>query len=354
MRRPVPVAAVATLVMLALAAPALRTEFTSVDASVLPEERSARVVAEALDTEFPPNRTAPTYLAVTAPEGPATVTRLAAYADAVQGVPGVAGVDAPQRVGPGTWRIDVTPHEGDLTGTSQQMVRDIRALDAPFPVQVGGGSAAFVDQSASLADRVPLAVAIVAVSTIALLFLMTGSVLLPIKAVVLNLLTVAAAFGVLVTIFQDGRLEGLLAYTSQGALEQTQPILLAVVAFGLSTDYGVFLLTRIKEARDAGADDREAVATGLERTGRIVTAAALLFCIAIGAFATSEIVFIKEVGIGTAAAVIIDATIVRAFLVPSLMRLLGRWNWWAPRPLRRLHDRFGLRESEPLAGGGAA
>jgi RND superfamily putative drug exporter len=148
-----------------------------------------------------------------------------------------------------------------------------------------------------------------------------------------------------VFVFQDGRLEGLLDYTSQGALEQTQPILLFAMAFGLSTDYGVFLLSRIKEARDNGAGERESVAIGLERTGRIVSAAALLFFVAIGAFATSSIIFIKEVGLGTALAVMIDATIVRALLVPSLMALLGRWNWWAPRPLAGLHRRLGLREA---------
>ncbi|MDQ4048948.1 MAG: MMPL family transporter, partial [Actinomycetota bacterium] len=145
-------------------------------------------------------------------------------------------------------------------------------------------------------------------------------------------------------IFQDGRLEGLLGYESQGAVEQTMPILLFAVAFGLSTDYAVFLLSRIKEARDRGASDRESVPLGLERSGRIVTAAALLFCIAIGAFATSEIVFIKQNGIGTALAVLIDATIIRALLVPALMELLGRWNWWAPSPLRRLHARLALGE----------
>jgi RND superfamily putative drug exporter len=170
-------------------------------------------------------------------------------------------------------------------------------------------------------------------------------VVLPIKALVMNVLTLSAVFGILVLIFQDGRLEGLLGYTSQGALETTMPLLLFAVAFGLSTDYGVFLLTRIKEARDGGAGDREAVAVGLERTGRIVTYAALLFCIAIGAFATSEVVFIKELGVGTALAVLIDAFLVRALLVPSLMALLGRWNWWAPRPLARLHARFGMREA---------
>jgi uncharacterized membrane protein YdfJ with MMPL/SSD domain len=147
-------------------------------------------------------------------------------------------------------------------------------------------------------------------------------------------------------VFQDGRFEGLLGYTSQGGLESTQPLLLFAVVFGLSTDYGVFLLSRIKEARENGASDSEAVAIGLERTGRIVTAAALLFAVAIGAFVTSEMIFIKELGLGTALAVLIDATVIRALLVPSLMELLGKWNWWAPRPLRRLHRRIGLSEAQ--------
>jgi RND superfamily putative drug exporter len=160
-------------------------------------------------------------------------------------------------------------------------------------------------------------------------------VVLPVKALIMNVLSISAAFGLLVLVFQDGRLEGLLGYTSQGALESTQPLVLLAAAFGLSTDYGVFLLTRIKEAHDAGASNEEAVALGLARTGRLVTAAALLLTVALAAFATSEIIFIKQVGLGTAAAVLIDASIVRALLVPSLMRLLGEWNWWAPRPLRR-------------------
>jgi RND superfamily putative drug exporter len=179
------------------------------------------------------------------------------------------------------------------------------------------------------------------------LFLMTGSVVLPLKAILMNALTLSATFGILVLVFQDGRLENLLCYTSQGALEATQPVFLFAVAFGLSTDYGVFLLARIKEARDRGLTNDEAVAVGLERTGRIVTAAALLFCVAVSAFATSQIIFLKELGIGTALAVLIDATIVRALLVPSLMKLLGDWNWWAPRLLARLHDRIGLRETAP-------
>ena len=160
----------------------------------------------------------------------------------------------------------------------------------------------------------------------------------------MNALNLSAVFGILVLTFQHGNLEGLLGYRGQGALDATQPILLFAVAFGLSTDYAVFLLSRIKEARDSGASDSESVAIGLERTGRIVTAAALLFSIAIGAFATSQIIFIKENGIGTALAVLIDASVVRALLVPSLMELLGKWNWWAPRPLRRLHARLGFGE----------
>jgi RND superfamily putative drug exporter len=210
---------------------------------------------------------------------------------------------------------------------------------------VTGFTASFVDLQDSLAEHLPLVLAIVAIVTILVLFLMTGSVVLPIKQLIMNLLGLSAVFGILVLIFQDGRFEGLLGYTSDGGLESTQPLLLFAVAFGLSTDYGVFLLARIKEARDGGASDSEAVAVGLERTGRIVTAAALLFCIAIGSFVTSEIIFIKQVGLGTALAVLIDATIIRALLVPSLMELLGKWNWWAPAPLRRLHARIGLSEA---------
>jgi RND superfamily putative drug exporter len=164
----------------------------------------------------------------------------------------------------------------------------------------------------------------------------------------MNALTLSAVFGILVLIFQDGNLEGLLSFRSPGALDATQPILLFAVGFGLATDYGVFLLSRIKEAYDAGAPNRTAVAIGLERSGRIVTAAALLFAVAIGAFASSGIVFIKELGIGAALAVLIDASIVRALLVPSLMAMLGSLNWWAPKPLRALHRRLGLHEGERL------
>ena len=218
------------------------------------------------------------------------------------------------------------------------------ALPTADPVLVGGRAAFLVDQKRSLGERLPWAALIVVLVTLLVLFAMTGSLLLPIKAVILNLLTISAVFGVLVLIFQRGHLQGLLDFRSPGAIDTTQPLMIAAIAFGLSTDYGVFLLSRIKEARDAGLDDRQAVALGLERTGRIVTAAALLFVVAIGAFTTSRIVQIKEIGLGTAVAVSLDATVVRALLVPSLMQLLGRWNWWAPAPLARLHRRLGLGE----------
>ena len=223
-------------------------------------------------------------------------------------------------------------------------MRNIRAIRAPVYVGVAGQTAAFLDLEHSLGAHLPAVLAVIIAVTLIVLFLFTGSVVLPVKAVLMNFLSLSAVLGILVLIFQDGNLQGLLSFTSQGALDATQPIFLAAVAFGLATDYGVFLLSRIKEARDGGASDSEAVAVGLERTGRIVTAAAILFAVAIGAFATSKLVFIKELGVGTALAVLIDASIIRALLVPSLMELLGSWNWWAPKPLRRVHDRIGLRE----------
>jgi putative drug exporter of the RND superfamily len=340
MKRPGPIAIAASTLLIVMGLPFLRIDFTGVDASVLPRDRSARVVQDALDSEFPPGRTAPIYVIARSQDAAAVRT----YATGLRSIPGVDAVARPEQAD-GVWRIDVVSPSTALAEPSKQIVRDIRATDAPFPIQVGGGTAAFMDQQSSLRASLPLALALLCTTTLVILFAMTGSVVLPVKALLMNLLSLSAAFGLLVLIFQDGRLEGLLSFTAQGALEATQPILLFCVAFGLSTDYGVFLLTRIKEARDAGAPDREAVAIGLERTGRIVTFAALLFCIAIGAFATSQVVFIKELGVGTALAVLIDAFIVRSLLVPSLMALLGRWNWWAPRPLARLHARLRLGEA---------
>src|SRR5215211_247781 len=338
MRVPGRIAAASAALLIALGIPFLSIEFTSVDARVLPESASARQVDDALRDEFPPFRTTPIQLAVEGDEGDARrIARQAGETD------GVAAVSPPTDLEGGVWVIEATSSNGALTEQSQDLVERLRAI--PGDVLVTGDTAHFVDLQDSLVDHLPLVLLIVAAATIVVLFLMTGSIVLPIKQLVMNALGLSAVFGILVMIFQDGRFEGLLGYTSQGALEPTQLLLLFAVSFGLSTDYGVFLLSRIKEARDSGASDSEAVAIGLERTGRIVTAAALLFSIAIGAFVTSEIVFIKQLGLGTAIAVLIDATIIRALLVPSLMEMLGRWNWWAPAPLRRLHERIGLSEA---------
>ena len=342
MRFPIGIAVAGTVILLALGAPFLNIKLTGVDASVLPDGSAAKKVDSVLRADFAGADTSPILVAVEAPEsGKAAVD---AYAQELGTLDHAAQIVPPQFIGDDTWRIDVLPEGRALADSSHDLVRDIRAVDPAGTTLVGGESADHVDQLSAIADGLPLALVILAGLTFVTLFLMTGSVILPIKALVMNLLTVSATFGILVMIFQHGRFEGLLDYTSQGALESTQPVFLFAVVFGLSTDYAVFLLTRIKEARDAGAGERESVALGLQRTGRIVTAAALLFAIALGAFATSEIIFIKELGIGTAVAVLIDATIVRAMLVPSLMALLGKANWWAPKPLRRLHDRIGLSE----------
>ena len=194
------------------------------------------------------------------------------------------------------------------------------------------------------------ALLMLAALTFALLWLMTGSVVLPVKALLMNVLTVGATLGVLTLVFQDGRLEGLLGYTGNGGIEPTDFLVTATLVFALSTDYGVFLLGRIKEARDRGLSDREAVASGLSVTGSVVTAAAILLAVAIGVFVTSEVLFIKQIGLGVAVGVLIDAFVVRALLVPSLMALLGPWNWWSPKPLRWLHERVNLEEPVAVQG----
>jgi uncharacterized membrane protein YdfJ with MMPL/SSD domain len=344
MRRPGPIAALSATFLIALGIPFTGIKFITVSAGVLPTSASARQVNDTLTTQFPPNRTTPIEVVVGAPAGSQQIRELSAR---IRQLPDVSAVAPAQPAGANLSLVDVAPVQAPLSTATKQLVHDIRGIDRPYYVGVAGQTAAYIDLEHSLGAHLPAVLAVIVASTLIVLFLFTGSVLLPIKAILMNLLSLSAVFGILVLIFQDGNLEGLLGYTSQGALDATQPIFLAAVAFGLATDYGVFLLSRIKEARDHGASDSEAVAVGLERTGRIVTAAALLFAVAIGAFATSQLVFIKELGIGTALAVLIDASIVRALLVPSLMELLGKWNWWAPAPLRRLHARIGLTETAP-------
>jgi RND superfamily putative drug exporter len=352
MRRPIPVATASALFLIILGLPFFQIKFDTVDPTVLPESSSARQAYDTVSTEFPPYHETPIWIDVEG-GGPKAAAQVAA---AVRGVEGVAEVAPPQRLKAGVTAVQAVSANPFRSEASQDTVRAIRDLPPPpgASVEVSGATADFVDFQSSLSAHLPIALGIVILATLVVLFLMTGSVILPIKSLIMNFLNLSAVFGLLVLIFQDGRFESFLSYTSPGAIEQTMPILLFAVAFGLSTDYAVFLLSRIKEARDNGASDSESVAIGLERTGRIVTAAALLFAVAMGAFATSKIIFIKENGVGTALAVLIDASIIRALLVPSLMELLGKWNWWAPAPLRKLHERWGISETEPVAGGSGA
>jgi RND superfamily putative drug exporter len=195
-----------------------------------------------------------------------------------------------------------------------------------------------------MAHRALYAVGLVVLGTFVLLFLMTGSVVIPVKALLLNVVSLGAALGVVAWVFEQGHLEGLLNFSSVGAVESMVPFLVLAFGFGLSMDYEVFLLSRITEFHRAGYENDRAVSLGLQRTGRIITSAALLIVIVFGGFIAGDILIIKEMGLALVAAVVIDATLVRMLLVPATMTLLGRWNWWAPAPLRRLHARFGITE----------
>jgi uncharacterized membrane protein YdfJ with MMPL/SSD domain len=342
MRRPARVAAVTGLLMLALALPSLRAVWTPVDASVIPKGESSRTVADTLARDFGGQDSSPVIIALDAPASQRA--GVAAYAATLEGLPGVQAVAAPRALDDSTWQVDVAVAGSPEGDAAQGLVQEVRERPAPYPLLVGGAAAEFVDQQDAIGSNLPLAVSLLVALTFAVLWLMTGSVVLPIKAILMNALTVGSALGVLTLVFQDGRFESLLGYTANGGVEPTDFLVAAALVFALSTDYGVFLLGRIKEARTAGRSEREAVAIGVQRTGAVVTAAAILLAVAIGAFITSSISFIQQIGVASAAGVLIDAFVVRALLVPSLMALLGRWNWWSPRPLLRVHGRIGMRE----------
>jgi uncharacterized membrane protein YdfJ with MMPL/SSD domain len=352
MRRPGAVAVLTAAAMAAAAIPALGAAWSaSDDASVIPTGQSARVVADALTRAFGASSDAPVTVAVTAPsDAGAEVRALARRIGTIDGVEDPAGrpggAPPAHAVGRDLWTIDAEVH-GDSAGPgAQRVVRAIRALTPRFPTRVTGDAATFIDQQQAIGAHLVPAVGLLALLTFLILWLMTGSVVLPLKALVMNALTVGAALSAIVLIYQHGRLTGLLHYTPDGGVEPTDFVVSATVVFALSTDYGVFLLGRIKEARDrqlasgAAVDEREAVASGLGVTGRVVTGAAILLAVAIGAFSTSEISFIQQIGVAVAVGVLLDAFIVRSLLVPSLMALLGRWNWWSPAPVRWLHARL--------------
>jgi uncharacterized membrane protein YdfJ with MMPL/SSD domain len=343
MRHPGPVAIVTAAVMVAAALPALGTKWTpAADSSVIPQGQSARTVADALTRDFAGAGRLPVTVAITAPGSDTAAVH--GYARRIGELHGVTGITPPRYLGRATWQVNAAV-TGDSAGAdAQRVVRRVRALAPPFPTKVTGDAATFVDQQAAISSHLPVAVGLLAVLTFVVLWLMTDSVVLPLKAIVMNALTVGASLAPLILIYQHGRLTGLLGYTPNGGVEPTDFVVAATVVFALSTDYGVFLLGRIKEAREASdpahPDEREAVAAGLGATGRVITAAAILLAVAIGAFSTSSISFIQQIGVATATGVMLDAFVVRSLLVPSLMALLGRWNWWAPGSMRSLRRRI--------------
>ncbi|MDP3984181.1 MAG: MMPL family transporter, partial [Acidimicrobiia bacterium] len=360
MRRPLPIATAAVALLVAFGLPFLGVNLVQSDDRVLPDSSAARQVGDILRAEFDSFESAA--IQVVAPTVSNSET-VASYSAALSALDGVARVDSSTgsyvggkqliaagpahsrfTIGGGTY-WSVVPAVEPNSEAAEELVAAVRALDAPGEVLVGGVTADLVDTKDALFSRLPIALGFIGLVTFVVLFLMFGSVLVPAKAVVLNLLSLSATFGALVWIFQDGHLSGVLGFTPTGGLDLTIPILMFAIAFGLSMDYEVFLLSRIKEEHDNGADDIAAVAGGLERTGRIVTAAAVLIAVVFVAFATSQVMFMKMFGIGMTLAVLVDAFIVRSTLVPAFMRLAGRANWWAPRWMRPIYRRFGFSES---------
>jgi trehalose monomycolate/heme transporter len=347
MRRPLVYVTVITIALLALGAPFLRISWGGTDARTLPAASTVRQVSEALDSQFPVNSTDPIEALITGAGASAGGPALASYLHRIDAIPGVTGAQVTGVKGDVT-RVDIGYTPAAVSSAARQIVTEIRALTPPpgTAVLVGGTTAGLVDELASLGSTLPWMALLVCLSTFVLLFLAFGSVVLPLKAIVMNVLSLAATFGVVVWIFQWGHLSGLLRFTPTGSIDPTMPILMLAIVFGLSMDYEVFLLSRIRERYDQTGDNTTAVAAGLQRTGGLITSLALLLIIVVGAFSASGIAFIKLLGVGMIVALLVDATVVRILLVPATMRLLGRANWWAPRPLRRLYARYGIKEEE--------
>jgi RND superfamily putative drug exporter len=343
MRRPVAVALASSVAMLAAAYPLLSSTLTGPSAEAVPPTQPSYPVAEYMERTYPTDVREPI---IATARGRASNAQLGAFNRRIARIDGIRTarpfVRASRRVSYATFG----PDGKALHGNVQDGVREIRSLDAPggSELLVSGNTARFIDQKQSIVDHLPLVIAIVAVTTIFLLFMLTGSVILPLKTLVMNGLTLSATLGLLVLAFQEGALAGPLDYTGPSAIEVTTLVFLFAISFGLATDYAVLVMARIKEHHDRGMPNEEAVATGIARTGRVITAAAVMLAVVFLAFATSKVFFMKQAGVGQAAAVLIDATIVRALLVPSLMRLFGDWNWWAPAPLRRFQEHYGFRE----------
>jgi putative drug exporter of the RND superfamily len=344
MRRPLAVALGSGALLLAAAAPLLWTTLTGPSAEAVPKNQPSYDAYRYLEAHYPRDVTEAVTVAV---DGRATPAQLAAFhrrieavGDVVRGAPFVAATGS-------VAYANFALAQPALSSASQDAVHEIRDLAPPAAatVLVSGNSARFIDQKQSLLEHAPLVVAIIAVSTLVILFLLTGSVLLPLKTLLMNSLTLGATLGILVLAFQAGWLDGPLGYSGPAAIEVTSLVFLFAVIFGLATDYAVLVMARIKERHDLGDSNEEAVAIGIGRTGRVITAAAVAIALVFLAFSVSSVFFVKQIAIGMAFGVMIDATIVRALLVPSLMRLLGDWNWWAPAPLRRIYLRLGISEA---------
>jgi trehalose monomycolate/heme transporter len=350
MRRPIVFTVVTVALLIAMALPFLRVQFGGIDERALPAGTESRVVAETIRADFPEDPSGPIEVVMTLPDVVDSPTGGAALQEYVAAVADVPGVDAATVTGAAgnTARVGIA-YDGDpVDADARALVNEIRAVPAPpgAEVLVGGQSAVLTDLLESLGALLPWMALMVVTTTFVLLFLAFGSVVLPVKALIMNVLSIGASFGALVWIFQEGHLSGPLGFTPTGFVEATQPILVLAIIFGLSMDYEVFLMSRIREQYDLTGDNTAAVATGLQRTGGIITSAALLLIVVIGAFSLSGITFIKMIGVAMLIAVVVDATIVRILLVPATMRLLGRANWWAPGPLRRLYARYGIREDD--------
>ena len=347
MRRPVWVLVAVTTGLLVLASPFLGVKWGSVDHRILPDDAPSYIAMDKLATEFGDESSSANLLLDGTDQAD-----VQAYVADVEAVPGVTGVQPVAQNGDVTL-LRASWEGSSQTPASQDLVREIRDVEpASGEALVGGLTAETIDLATSVSDHLPWMGLIVVVVMMVLLFLAFGSVVLPVKAVLMNVLSITASFGVVTWIFSDGNLEGLLDFTSQGFLDLTNPILMLAILFGLSMDYEVFLLSRVREQWDAGAGASPgrrndlAVATGLQKTGRIITSAALLLMVVIGAFSFSDVLFMKMIGVGMLVAIAVDATVVRALLVPATMKLLGAWNWWAPGPMRRWWERFGFREEE--------
>jgi RND superfamily putative drug exporter len=341
-RHAVAVGAAAVVVLVLLGVPFLGARFEIGDARALPRSSEVRTVALTLADRFPARGTDPVTVIADTDAGR---DDFGAWLAAVSDMPGVVGTSIRPDTPPGVTVVDITPAGTSQGRDASALVAQLRGIPTTFDTQVGGIAAELIDVKARLGARLPFAALLVVAATLVLLFLMTGSIMVPLKAVVMNVLSLGASFGALVWIFQEGHLAGLLGFDSVGALDLWMPVLILIFAFGLSMDYEVFLLSRIKEVHDHSGDSDLAVAVGLQRSGRIITAAAFLIVIVFTGFAAGEVLAVKQLGVGLAIAVLVDATIVRTLLVPATMKLLGERNWWAPAPLRRFHHRFGLHEA---------